>query len=164
MANLLLRIFLAVGACVLLMMLIGSLLPRGFDVSASTTINATPEQVFPMLNDLRQWQAWSPWNEREVKGLSVEYSDPSTGAGAVMKWTEPRGDGKLWITSTDPPESINFSHRAVGYPQIDSYIQLAVSGDSTTVTWRSSGSLPGGPFYGWTAWLFPAGYESINNF
>lgn len=35
--------------------------PDSFRVERSTTIKAPPEKIFAAINDLRRWEAWSPW-------------------------------------------------------------------------------------------------------
>ena len=162
MANLLLRIFLAVSAVIAVLAIVGSLLPRDYDVTTSRLIPATPEQIFPFVNDLQLWQSWSPWNAHDNPNLDVTLGEQTEGKGATQTWTEPRGDGKLWITESDPPTLLTFSSRFANWPQMNSTLTLAPEGTGTRVTWESSGSLPAGPFYGWQGLLlFSSGYKSI---
>jgi hypothetical protein len=35
--------------------------PDSFRVERSTSISAPPEKIFPLINDLHAWEAWSPW-------------------------------------------------------------------------------------------------------
>ena len=35
--------------------------PSNFRVQRSTTIKASPEKVFALINDFHHWAAWSPW-------------------------------------------------------------------------------------------------------
>lgn len=162
MLNLLFRILVAVTAVILVLALIGSLLPRDYQTSASIEIQATPEQIFPLLEDLQRWQTWSPWNAHDSPSLQVEYGERTHGVGATQEWTEPRGRGKLWITEMDPPRSISFSSRFAGFPQMDSQIRLTGDDTGTRVRWTSRGSLPGGPFYGWFAFAITPAMETEN--
>ncbi len=160
MFNLLVRILLVVGGIVLLVALIGSLLPRAFETSAQVTIASPPEKIFPFVEDLGHWQSWSPWNAHAVSGLRVELGELTTGEGATQTWTEQRGEGKLWITRIDEPRLVRFSSLFAGFPQMDNEITLEGNGAETVVTWRATGSLPGGPFYGWFGLMFPAALGS----
>lgn len=161
MLNLFLRVVLAFAALVGLFLLIGSLLPRGFNTSSSVTIHAEPSQIFTYLNDLEQWQSWSPWNAHAIKGLSVEVGQASTGIGATQTWKEPRGEGKLWLTVVDQPNRIEFSSRFANFPEMQSSIALtAADAHSTQVTWTSRGALPGGPFYGWFGMAFSTALQA----
>lgn len=51
------------GLLVLVAVLAGVafLLPREVAVSRAITIAAPPEAVFPYINDLKKFNAWSPW-------------------------------------------------------------------------------------------------------
>jgi hypothetical protein len=38
-------------------------LPDEFQVSRSTSINAPPEKIFPMINDLKRFNEWNPFRQ-----------------------------------------------------------------------------------------------------
>lgn len=161
MLNLFFRVVLALAVLVGLFLLIGSLLPRSFDTSTSVTIAASPEEIFPHLNNLEKWQTWSPWNAHAIKDLTVEIGQTSTGVGATQTWKEQRGEGKLWLTAVDEPKRVEFSSRFANFPEMQSSIVLTSAGDqSTHVTWSSRGALPGGPFYGWFGMAFSTGLQA----
>lgn len=156
MLNLFFRVLLAFLGLVALFLIVGSFLPRGFEISSSVSIRSPAERIYPMLADLRKWQEWSPWSEKFVKGLTVQLGELTSGTGAVQTWTEPRGDGKLWLTSAVENSRVEFISRFHGFPDMTCAIGLEPSADgSTTVTWSSRGELPGGPFYGWFGMMFP---------
>lgn len=156
MLSLFFRVLLAFLGLVAVFLAIGSFLPRGFELSSSVSIKAPAGRVYPMLVDLKQWQEWSPWSEKFVKGVTVRLGELTSGTGAVQTWTEPRGEGKLWLTAAEENSRIEFVSRFHGFPDMTSVISLESMADgSTTVTWNSKGSLPGGPFYGWFGTMFP---------
>ena len=35
--------------------------PDTFRVERAATIKAPPEKIFPLINDFKRWDAWSPW-------------------------------------------------------------------------------------------------------
>src|SRR5882762_4797720 len=39
--------------------------PDTFRVQRSTSIKAPPEKIFPLINDLQRWGAWSPYEKRD---------------------------------------------------------------------------------------------------
>jgi exonuclease V gamma subunit len=70
-----------------------------------------------------------------------------------MTWTDPRGNGKLWIVQSQSPETVDYLMRFGNFPEMESSIRLSPTGADvdnpvTTVRWNSRGRLPGGPFYG----------------
>ena len=55
-----------VAAAVLLVFVIGgAVLPKDFEVERSIVVDAPPAVAFAEINDLRGWEAWSPWQKRD---------------------------------------------------------------------------------------------------
>ncbi len=154
MANLLLRILLAVATLILIVLAIGSLLPRDYEATATISIAAPAERIFPYLNRLQSWPSWSNWNERDIPDLQIQYSGNESGTGAVQTWTEPRGTGKLWISDSQPNQSVKYESEFANFPRMTSTIQLQPDDPGTLISWTSSGRLPPGPFYGWFGNVF----------
>ena len=154
MINLLLRILAALAVFIAIVMLIGTLIPRGFVTTSSVLIDAPPEKIFPYINRIRLWSEWTSWNPHDITSLKVEYSGSEEGEGAVQTWTEPRGKGKLWITESVENQSVNFTSSFANFPDMESSLMLVPESDKTRVKWISTGSLPAGPFYGWFGLTF----------
>lgn len=102
-----LPILLAVGFIVLLLFAIIAGRPDEFKVMRSATINASPDKIFPHVNELRQWEDWSPWAKRDPNAKSV-FEGPAGGIGAVMRWAGNKevGEGSMTITDSRANESI----------------------------------------------------------
>src|SRR5271170_1839265 len=83
--------------------------PDDFVVSRSATIAAPPEKVFPHVNNLRQWEVWSPWAKLDPNAKNSFEGSPS-GVGAVMSWDGNKkvGAGKMTIMESRPCEFIQF--------------------------------------------------------
>ncbi len=145
----------AIGLVVLILWLVGFLLPRAYSIRSTVTIERPAAEVFPLINDLRNWSEWSPWGEQA--DLDVKYSGDDTGVGSVQTWTDPRGDGKLWITESEPDQSVSYSMFSGSFPEMDSRIELVPRSNATEVIWTSEGKLPSGAFYGYFSWLFAPG-------
>jgi len=139
---------------VLIVLLIGTLIPRGFETSSHVVIKATPAEIFPHINTIKMWSNWTMWNEHEIKGLKVDYSGPLSGVGAIQKWTEPRGEGKLWIIESLQDQQVNFASTFANFPEMQSSFTLTPVDGGTRVEWKSAGALPKGPFYGWFGLTF----------
>jgi hypothetical protein len=78
-----------------------------FLVERSTVINASPDKIHPLINDLREWRTWSPW-EGADPDLSRTYTGPSTGVGASYAWSGNRkaGAGSMTITDSKPGQIV----------------------------------------------------------
>jgi len=79
-----------------------------FEVRRSAVIPATPEEVFPLVNDFHQWTAWSPWEQIDP-GMSRRYFGSESGAGAGYAWSGNRkaGSGAMEIEESVPAARIH---------------------------------------------------------
>ena len=59
--------------------------PDTFRIERSTSINAPPEKIFPLINNFHQWEAWSPW-EKIDPAIKRSYSGADSGKGAAYAW------------------------------------------------------------------------------
>lgn len=100
-------VLIGVAALVLLLVAVVSLRPAAFQVERSAVIAAPPAAVFDQVNDLRQWQVWSPWAKIDPTAKNT-YDGPPAGVGAVMGWDGNKhvGAGKMTITESVPAESV----------------------------------------------------------
>ena len=61
---------LAAALYIIVFIIIGVLLfaytrPDCFQVQRKITIQATPDTIFAYINDLQQWELWSPWENKD---------------------------------------------------------------------------------------------------
>lgn len=145
--KILLYIVSGIAAVVGIVLALAAMEPREFRVEKSVVVNATPDQIFPLVNNLKEgWDQWSPWAEMARKSQNT-FSGPATGVGSKVAWrgnTE-AGEGSLEITAERAPEYIKF-HQEMVKPMAganDSDFTLKPQGSSTLVTWRMVGEHPG---------------------
>ncbi len=155
MAKILIRLMALVSLFVAVVLIVGSCLPRSYELSATIEIEAEPETVFAKINSLPNWQQWSTFSKQRIEGLEIEYGEKLEGVGAIQKWSDRRANGKMWITSSEPDQHVEYDLKFGEFPTMKSRIELRAGDQSTRVTWTSSGVLPNGPFYGYSALLFP---------
>jgi uncharacterized protein YndB with AHSA1/START domain len=119
--------------------------PDTFEVRRSATIKAPPEKIFPLLNDFRSWQTWSPW-EKLDPALKRTYSGAANGQGSVYAWegNSKVGAGRMELMQSIPSSRIgiklDFLKPFEGHNVAE--FTLAPNGDSTTVTWAMRGPNP----------------------
>lgn len=88
--------------------LLGIIAPKELSVSRSIVINAPPAAVFNAVNELPNWDNWSPWSEVDPSIKNV-YSEKTSGLGATSTWTSDKsGNGKMTITEIENQEKITF--------------------------------------------------------
>ena len=77
--------------------------PDSFEVQRSVSIRATPEKVFPLLNDLHRWADWNP--QARLPSVQIRYSGSPSGVGAMADWEGPGQAGKAHLTVTESSPS-----------------------------------------------------------
>jgi uncharacterized protein YndB with AHSA1/START domain len=102
-----LPILLAIVFIALIFFLIIAGQPDQFTISRATTISAPPEKIFPRVNDLHQWDQWSPWAKLDPNAKN-SFAGPVTGIGATMTWAGNKkvGEGRMTITESQPSDLI----------------------------------------------------------
>jgi uncharacterized protein YndB with AHSA1/START domain len=107
-------------------------------VSRSARIPATPDRIFALLDDLRQWERWSPWEELDPD-MTHTYSGAERGLGAVHEWkgNSKAGQGRMEITNVDAPHRLDMDLTFVKPFKSNNTtrFELAESGSDTTLTW-----------------------------
>jgi uncharacterized membrane protein len=159
MRQVLLRLTLVVAAGIGMVLLVGAILPREFAIEQEVDIAAPRPAVFAQVNDLHRWLTWSPWRAEVIGAERIQIGEPASGEGAKMLWEDPRGQGKLWLTQSDPPSTVAYNSNLAQFQGIRGEFRLAEIPSGTRVTWTSQGRLPGGPFYGYFRYFFGAEME-----
>jgi len=127
---------------VLIVCIIAALMPADFRVSRSANIAAPPAEVFPHVNDLRKWEAWSPW-EKIDPALKRSYEGAHEGTGAIYAWdcNKQVGAGRMTITDSKPAEAIHiqieFLRPFAATNQVE--FTFVPQGNQTVVTWTMLG-------------------------
>ncbi len=119
-----------------------SLQPSEFKVTRSATIAAPPDAIFPYLNNLHNWQVWSPWAKLDPDAKAT-FTGPDEGVGAQFGWdgNEQIGAGTMTITGSVPHEQVEYRLEFTR-PFEDtsmSRFELEPVDDGTHVTWSMFG-------------------------
>jgi uncharacterized protein YndB with AHSA1/START domain len=90
-----------------IVLLLAAAKPDNFRVRRATTVEASPENVFPLINDFHQWATWSPWENRDP-AMKRSYSGAANGRGAVYGWDGNKkvGSGRMEIIDASQPSKI----------------------------------------------------------
>lgn len=117
--------------------------PAEFRVSRSETINASTEEVFTHVNDLRSWEAWSPWAKLDPE-MKTTYEGSDSGEGAVYSWdgNSDVGAGRMTITESRPSEYIEFQLEFLRPFEATNTAEFtfAEKDGATEVTWSMDGN------------------------
>ncbi len=136
---------LVVLAAVVGILIAAALKPDNFRVQRQASIKASPDTIFPFINDLHKWTAWSPFEKLDPV-MKRAFSGAEAGKGAVYAWdgNSRAGTGSMEITDTSPPSrltmALNFTKPFKNNCVVD--FTLEPQGDSTVVTWAMVGPTP----------------------
>jgi uncharacterized protein YndB with AHSA1/START domain len=119
-----------------------ALQPAEFRVSRTATIAAPAADVFGHVNDLRKWDAWSPWAKLDP-AAKVGFEGPEAGKGAVFTWSGNGhvGEGRMTVAESRPGElvalNVDFTKPFEG--RSTSEFAFKPEGGGTAVTWTMGG-------------------------
>lgn len=119
--------------------------PDSFRIERSASIRGTPEKIFPLINDFRQWEAWSPW-EKLDPSLKRTYEGAASGKGAAYAWLGNKdvGSGRMEIVESVPSSrlllKLDFTAPFEAHNMVE--FKLERQGDATVVTQAMYGPSP----------------------
>jgi hypothetical protein len=135
MARLVFRVLLTL---LILLAVIGMLLPSSAEVERSIVIDAPPARIFPHLNGMRAFHAWSPWSAIDPD-TSYQFAGPEQGVGSRMSWHSGDnrvGQGSQEIVNSVPDERVDtrleFGDKGGGMASF----MLEPEGSATRVRWQ----------------------------
>lgn len=113
--------------------------------SREIVINATPDKIFPHINDSKKADAWMPWSESDPK-MKMTYSGPAEGVGAKSNWTSDgdMGTGEALVIESKPNEVVKtqLTYTIPMTMQQLATISLIPKDGSTLVRWEIEGETP----------------------
>jgi hypothetical protein len=130
-------IVLAVVVLLVIVLVYASTRPDTIRVERSIDIKAPQEKIFGLINDFRQWDAWTPYNKDPA--MKKTYSENTSGKGAHYAWEGNKevGQGEITITDTTPPREIEMDLHMIKPFEGRNHVVFSIepAGDSTKVTW-----------------------------
>lgn len=118
--------------------------PDTFMVRRTTLIAARPEQIFPLIDDLRAQSTWSPFEKDP--DMKRTYSGAPRGKGAVYEWDGNRqvGAGRIAITDSAPPSKVTLLLSMDRPFKAENAVEFTLDRDvaGTSVSWAMSGRQP----------------------
>jgi hypothetical protein len=118
--------------------------PDSFRVQRVVLINAPNDKVFPLINDMKAWTAWSPY-EKKDPAMKRTYGAVTAGKGATYAWDGDKnvGQGSMEIVESSPRKivlKLDFLKPFEAH-NMGEFV-LEPKGDSTSVTWAIYGPSP----------------------
>ena len=135
-------ILISLATALAIFLIVAARQPSTFRVERSTTISASPAEVFPHLNDLRKTQVWSPWVKLDPSA-KYTFEGPEAGVGATSSWAgnSKVGEGRQTIVESRPNERVGIKLDFKKPFESTSLAEFTVrpEGERSGVTWSLSG-------------------------
>ena len=115
--------------------------PDEFQVTRSLAIAAPASVAFAQVNDLRRWQAWSPWEGIDAN-LKRTYEGPSAGVGASYAWEGSKtGAGRMTIAQSQEPALVRLDLEFLKPFKATNVVEFTFQpqGQGTVVSWNMTG-------------------------
>lgn len=143
MLDVLVPLLAVIGALAVAFLIYVALLPSDFRVERTTTMNAAPQTIFPLIEDLRVFNTWNPFLKADPDAALV-YSGPARGIGAAYEWTGKKsGAGRMQVATSVPSKvtmALDFSKPFAAHNTAE--FTLVSRGAGTAVTWAMTGKRP----------------------
>jgi hypothetical protein len=113
------------------------LFPSTAVVERTGVIQAPIETVYAQVNDLRAWQEWNPWARPDTTA-TLNFSDPSYGAGANYTWSGQQSSGKVTMIDSEPEKGIHYLMTINNLRPVNGGIELKRTSDgkATAIFWH----------------------------
>jgi len=144
MTTLLLVIGALIVAAIAVVLILAARKPSHFSIQRTMRMNAPPERIFPLINDVHNFIKWSPF-EKDPNMKRI-FSGPSAGVGMIYDFDGNRqvGAGRVEITESIPNSKIVMKldmDRPFTARNIVTFTLAPIAG-GTEVTWQMAGPQP----------------------
>lgn len=118
-------------------------LPKDMNLAVTKQLEAAPEQVFVQINNLKNWENWSPWHDMDPN-MELTYAEDYIGEGGSYTWKSDKqgvGNGAAIIEESVPNEKVVTILKFEGYEDDDTrsayLIEPTDAGSEVTWTFQS---------------------------
>jgi uncharacterized protein YndB with AHSA1/START domain len=116
--------------------------PSEMHVSRELLIKASPEAIFPYINNAKKADEWMPWKDSDPN-VVMSYSGPEEGVGSTSSWesTGRMGVGKAVIVESMPNQLVKtqLSYTRPAEMSQLAEISLTPASEGTMIKWSVSG-------------------------
>jgi uncharacterized protein YndB with AHSA1/START domain len=112
-------------------------------VTRSAAIDAPQDVIFPLVNNLHNWEGWSPWAKLDPAAKNT-YAGPEEGVGATFAWqgNNQVGAGSMTITDSQPSERLHIRLDFLKPFKNTNAVEFTFTpeGGQTVVSWTMTGT------------------------
>jgi hypothetical protein len=117
---------------------VGFTLPDTYSIKREIEIEAAPDVVFDEINNLLNWEHWSPWSD-DINNKQLAFSQVAIGEGAWQKWqSKSFGEGKLDIKRVSQGKMLLYELIYKDYNMLTTgeFNLVEVDDNKTRVIWK----------------------------
>jgi hypothetical protein len=118
--------------------------PDSFRVQRTVLVNAPSDKVFPLINDLKAFATWSPYDKKDP-AMKRTFGAVTAGKGATYAWEGNKdvGQGSMEIVESGPRKVLIKLDIVKPFEAHNmAEFLFEPKGDSTSVTWAVYGPSP----------------------
>ena len=118
--------------------------PDSFRVQRTVLVNAPPDKVFPLVNDVKAFTTWSPFDKKDP-AMKRTFDAVTAGKGATYAWEGNKdvGQGSMEIVESTPRKVLIKLDIVKPFEAHNmAEFLFEPKGDSTSVTWAVYGPSP----------------------
>ncbi|CAE6734730.1 hypothetical protein R69746_02204 [Paraburkholderia aspalathi] len=137
-------ILITVVAAVGLLLIFAATRPDNFRIERSVRIEAPPERVYGLIDDLHQFNRWNPFLRKDPAAQGT-YSGTPSGKGARYAWQgEKVGVGQMEIVDTAAPANVTMNLDFIKPFEAHNMADFTLKPEAgaTQVTWAMYGPAP----------------------
>lgn len=131
------RLIKFIVAILILAALVAFAAPKQTSLQREISINASIDEVFDVVNNMRRFNEWSPWHSLDPD-TEYQFEGPDSGTGAFMSWESDNsnvGSGSQLITSSTAPSHVELSLDFGEQGTAEAEYILSQEDGVTTVIW-----------------------------
>lgn len=155
------NVFVGILGFFAILFIVSLFFPRKYLIKKSITIDKSVNETFDYLNNIKNWNDWSPWNTDLDSTLTFFYSKKDTGTGAVQYFRGNQiGMGSFKITNSQTNSVLAYTFNL--HFNEANFISGATfyfepTGNNTLLSWIDSGDVGYNPLH---RFMLPAKIKS----
>lgn len=119
-----------------------ALQPSEYLITRELVIKASPEVLFPYINNSQKSNEWMPWKDSDPD-VKMSYSGPAEGVGSVASWDSPgkMGTGRAEVVGSVENQSVKTQLTYTKPMEMSQLaeVSLTPASEGTVVRWAVTG-------------------------
>lgn len=123
----------------------GYAIEERWTVLETVSIQATPAEIFPYINEPKRWEEWCSYSKKEGDAFTFSYEGEVAGEGAIATCAGSGSSTRRMITSSNPTKGIWLDEVINEAGSAKAVILFEAKDGATLVSWEHRGSLGPSP-------------------